>query len=119
MPSTSIQRRFLRPALSWLITAEPAMSLAVRNMIKALSSVCTSTSGASLSTALMVAAVAAGRCLIVIEVVATSRAIRSPVTHSTRSHQCEPMSPKARDGPPALGSTRQLVALGLSSQSCR
>src|SRR5918994_1351304 len=112
MPSTSIQRRFLRPALSWLITAEPAMSLAVRNMIKALSSVCTSTSGASLSTALIVAAVDAGRRLIVIEVVATSRATRSPEPHPMGPHKWGPLSPRAGDGPPALESTRQLVALG-------
>ena len=119
MPSTSTHSRFFRPALSWLITAEPATSAAVRNRISALSSVCTSTSGASERAALKLAAVSAGRCLMVIEVVATSWAIRSPVTHSARSHQCEPMSPNARDGPPALGSTRQLVARGSSSQSCR
>ena len=53
MPSISTQSRFLRPALSWVITAEPAMSLAVRNKINAESSVSTSISGASLSTALM------------------------------------------------------------------
>ena len=73
-------------------------------MINAESSVSTSTSGASAADALKLAAGAAGRCLMVIEVVATSSAIRSPVTHSTRSHQCEPMSPNARDGPPALES---------------
>ena len=122
MPSTSTQSRFLRPAASWVMTAEPATSAAVRNRMMALSSVVTSTSGASLSTVLKAAAPAgraAGRCLMLIEVVATSEAIRSPVTHSTRSHQCEPMSPKAREGPPAAGSTRQLVESGLSSQSCR
>ena len=54
-----------------------------------------------------------------IEVVATRLAMRSPVTHSARSHQCDPMSPNARDGPPSAGSTRQLVAVGDSSQSCR
>ena len=109
----------MRPAASWLITAEPATSAAVRNKINAESSVSTSTSGASLRAALNDAAVAAGRCLIVIEVVETRSAIRSPVTHSIRSHQCEPTSPNARDGPPALLSTRQLVAPGSSSQSCR
>jgi hypothetical protein len=85
----------------------------------ALSSVVTSISGASDSTALKLAAVAAGRCGMLIDVVATSETIRSPVTHSARSHQCEPMSPKARDGPPALASTRQLVERGFSIQSCR
>ena len=88
-------------------------------MISALSSVFTSIIGASTGAALKVGTVASGRCLMVIEVVATSWAIRSPLTHSARSHQCEPMSPNARDGPPALGSTRQLVERGSSSQSCR
>ena len=39
MPSTSSQSRFFRPALSWLITADPATSRSVRNKISALSSV--------------------------------------------------------------------------------
>ena len=44
---------------------------------------------------------------------------RSPLTHSTRSHQCEPMSANTRDAPPSAGSTRQLLLAGSSSQSCR
>ena len=79
IPSTSIQSRFFRPADSWLITAEPATPPRVRNRISALSSVVTSISGASLVTAQKLAAVAAGRCGMVIEVVETSSAIRSPV----------------------------------------
>ena len=123
MPSTSSHSRFLRPALSWLITADPTTPFSVRNMINAVSSVVTSISGASSSSglraALKLADVAAGRCGMEIAVVATSSAIRSPVTHSARSHQWDPMSPKARDGPPSSGSTRHEVAIGSSSQSCR
>ena len=80
MPSTSIQRRFLRPALNWLITAEPAMSFAVRNMIKALSSFAHPPARRVAWIVLMVA-VEAGRCLIVMDVVATSRRSghRSPI----------------------------------------
>ena len=43
---------------------------------------------------------------------ALSAAIRWPETNSTRSHQCEPMSAKAREAPPSSGSTRQLSSDG-------
>ena len=50
---------------------------------------------------------------------AHTEARRSPVTNSTRSHQCEPMSAKARDGPDSSASTRQLSSWSVDSQSCR
>ena len=36
-----------------------------------------------------------------------------------RSHQCTPMSAKAREAPPAAASTRQLSSVSSASQSCR
>ncbi len=45
--------------------------------------------------------------------------IFSPLTCCARSHQCEPMSANAREGPPRSESTRQLSSSGDSSQSCR
>ena len=38
--------------------------------------------------------------------------MRWPVTNSARSHQCEPMSAKAREAPPSVESTRQLSSSG-------
>jgi hypothetical protein len=54
-----------------------------------------------------------------VRVCALISAIRSPVTNSVRSHQCDPMSANVRDGPPAVSSTRQLSSSGFASQSCR
>ena len=50
---------------------------------------------------------------------AHSAARRSPVTNSTRSHQCEPMSANARDAPARAPSTRQLSSSRVDSQSWR
>ena len=50
---------------------------------------------------------------------AQTAAIRSPVTNSARSHQCEPMSAKAREAPPSAGSTRHESSSGVDSQSWR
>jgi hypothetical protein len=60
----------------------------------------------------------AARSGTAVTVRASSRVIRDPATNSTRSHQWEPMSAKARDGPPRAASTRQLTSSGVSSQSC-
>ena len=54
-----------------------------------------------------------------VDVRADSCAMRSPVTNSIRSHQCEPMSPNARESPPRAGSTRQFSSPPEASQSCR
>ena len=43
--------------------------------------------------------------------------MRWPVTNSARSHQCEPMSAKAREAPPSVESTRQLSSSGSQSAS--
>ncbi|MNT34457.1 hypothetical protein D3C72_1704410 [compost metagenome] len=59
------------------------------------------------------------RCAITVSNAALTSVKRSPLTHSTRSHQCEPMSANTRDAPPSAGSTRQLLLSGSSSQSCR
>ena len=50
---------------------------------------------------------------------ARTSTIRWPVTCSTRSHQCDPMSATAELGPPISGSRRQEKSVGSSSQSWR
>ena len=97
------QSRFLRPGEIWLITLEPIAPWSVTNCMTAASSVPDPEApgrGSANSWAL-------------------TRAMRWPVTNSTRSHQWTPMSPNARDWPPRAGSTRQFVSSGRDSQSCR
>jgi hypothetical protein len=124
-PSATISSRswFLCPAEIWLTTTEPLTPPTVRNSTRATSSVLTVRRGPADPRA---AAAKAGtrapawvRSGSAVTSSAQTEDTRSPVTNSTRSHQCEPMSAKARDGPDSAASTRQLSSSSVESQSCR
>ena len=93
MPSKENQSRFFRPGVTWLTVTDPVAPWSVAKITTAPSSV---------------AAVWPSRTGWAFAVRAATRVIRWPVTNSIRSHQCTPMSPKAREAPPSAGSTRQL-----------
>ena len=94
---------------------------AVRNSAVTASSVVTARRAAPLPSAASNARAAprTARSANTVDVCAQIAAIRSPVMNSTRSHQCEPMSANAREGPPSAASTRQLSSSADASQSCR
>ena len=111
-PSVTISSRswFLWPAEIWLTTTEPLTPAKVRNSTSATSSVVTARRGPP-AAAVPNAGTWASVCARSGTAVTSSEhtdARRSPVTNSTRSHQCEPMSAKAREGPDSSASTRQL-----------
>ena len=110
VPAASISnhRRFLRPGEIWLTTRVPAAPRSVSNIMVAASSPATVTRCRSPVARWKALAWPASRSAKAVIVRAESRAMRWPVTNSIRSHQCEPMSANARDGPPSTGSTRQL-----------
>ena len=119
VPPASNQSWFLRPADTCEITVEPTIPESVSNMTVAMSSVSTARGAPSPSPRSNERASRRGRSAWATAVRALSDAIRWPETNSIRSHQCEPMSAKAREGPPSAGSTRQLSSDGASSQSWR
>ena len=119
MPETSNQRWFLRPAETCEITVEPTIPASVSNITVAMSSVSTGRGAPPPSPRSNECASWRGRSAWATAVRAQTATIRWPATNSIRSHQCEPMSANAREGPPSSGSTRQLSSAAPSSQSCR
>ena len=109
----------MRPAETCEITVEPTIPASVSNITAAMSSVSTARGTPSPSPRANERASRRGRSAWATAVRALTETIRWPETNSTRSHQCEPMSAKAREGPPSSGSTRQLSSDGASSQSWR
>ena len=106
--------RFFRPSETWLTTTEPAAPLSVSKVTMAPSSVATAvgpTPGVSEID---------GRSVCAFAQWATSLVIRCPVDEPSRSHQCTPMSPKARDVPPSFGINPPVGDLPpRDNQSCR
>ena len=111
----------MRPGETWLTISVPWAPDSVRNSAVTASSVVTARRSpfADPVTANACACSCDARSGKTVAVWAQSAAIRSPVMNSTRSHQCEPMSAKARDGPPRSASIRQLSSSAEASQSCR
>ena len=107
-PAISRCRWFFRPGETWL-TERPMRPGAVRKRVRVL--------GGHRLRAPPCGPAASKRRVVVSalatdgRVCAQSAAIRSPVMNSTRSHQCEPMSANARDGPPELGVDPPVVVL--------
>jgi hypothetical protein len=104
----SKQSRFLRPAETCETTTEPVAPASVSKRTRAASSVSTARASPSPSPRSKEAPADWRRRSWAMLVRATSEVIRWPLTNSTRSHQCEPMSAKAREGPPSSAATRQL-----------
>lgn len=118
-PSISNQRRLWRPAETRLTVNDASVPAPVLNIAAATSSLVTACIALAAVGVLKLCPLTAPRSAITVENAAFTSAKPSPLTHSTRSHQCEPMSANTRDVPPSAGSTRQLLLAGSSSQSCR
>jgi hypothetical protein len=97
----------LRPAETCETSSEPVAPASVSKRSAAMSSV--STAWASPPLARAKDAVASPRRVSWAVAVRAATAVRRwPLRNSIRSHQCEPMSAKARERPPSPASTRQL-----------
>ena len=102
------------------MTTDPVTPATVRNMTMATSSVVTERGAPPGPVPELKAwtwSTPERRSGIAVTSSAHTAASRSPVTNSTRSHQCEPMSAKARDRPAKAGSTRQLSSSSVDNQS--
>ena len=109
----------MRPGDTWLTTSEPMAPRSVSNWVTTASSVSTLIDTDESPPRSNAGPRSPDLSGMAVMVCAESRVMRCPETNSARSHQWEPMSANARDGPPRPASTRQLLSSGASSQSWR